>query len=65
MISKSKKSESPACACGKVDLYEKWLKQNEQKEKEEAASPNSQADDQISSSDAAGSVDKKAVPTKK
>jgi hypothetical protein len=65
MVNKSKKSEGPSCACGKVDLYEEWLKQNEQKEKEEAPSPNSQADDQISSSDSAGNGDAKAVPTKK
>jgi len=26
---KNQKNEGPACACGKVDLYAEWLKQND------------------------------------
>jgi len=29
MADTDKKTEGPACACGKADLYEEWLKQNE------------------------------------
>ena len=28
------KNEGPVCACGRVDLYEEWLKQNEKAKKE-------------------------------
>ena len=33
MKKETKKNEGPSCACGKVDLYEEWLK-NENKIKE-------------------------------
>ena len=29
MAKESKKNQVPSCACGKTDLYEEWLKQNE------------------------------------
>jgi len=29
MANKVEKNEGPSCACGKVDLYEEWLRQNE------------------------------------
>lgn len=33
MAEETKKNEGPSCACGKVDLYEEWIK-NENKKKE-------------------------------
>jgi hypothetical protein len=32
-------NEGPACACGRGDLYEEWLKQNDNKEWEEVPDP--------------------------
>ena len=32
MTDKTKKSERPSCACGKTDLYEEWLKKENNKE---------------------------------
>jgi hypothetical protein len=63
MADETKKDEGPSCACGKVDLYDEWLKQNEKKE--EVLIPASHADNQISSSDDAGYRDAKLVQTKK
>jgi hypothetical protein len=57
------KNEGPACACGRGDLYDEWLKQNE--DKEEVSIPVSQADDQISNSGIAGNEDTKPVQIKK
>ncbi len=34
MVKEIKKNKAPTCACGRVDLYDDWLKQNE-KEKDE------------------------------
>ena len=44
MTSEKKKNESIRCACGKVDLYEEWLKQHEKAEISDSASTN-QSDD--------------------
>jgi hypothetical protein len=33
MKNQTKKNDGPSCACGKADLYEEWLK-NENKKKE-------------------------------
>ena len=60
----AKKNESPACACGRGDLYEGFLIQNENKQKE-APAPKGQAGKQLSSSDAATSGNTKPVKTKK
>ncbi len=34
MTNEPESNKGPACACGKVDLYEEWLKQNEKKKDE-------------------------------
>ena len=54
MTGETKKSESPACACGRGDLYDEWLKQNE---KEENTSSSIQADKPVSSSDVFNGVE--------
>ena len=64
MTKKIKINKGPICACGKVDLYEEWLKQNDNK-KEEVLPSVSKSDNQISSSDAAGNGDTTADPSKK
>jgi hypothetical protein len=61
---KKQKNERPTCACGRVDLYKEWLKQNDN-EKEEVLLSVSKPDNQISYSDAAGNGNTKADPTKK
>ena len=50
MTNKAKKNEGPACACGRGDLYDEWLKQNE-KVKEEAPTDTRQVDSDNSSVD--------------
>jgi len=65
MAEETKKNEGPTCACGKVDLYEEWLKQNKDEKKEEVSTPTSPSENQINSSDAAGNGDTKPVQTKK
>jgi hypothetical protein len=64
MADKDKKTEGPACACGKSDLYDEWLKQIEDKKKEVASTPISQVENQMSSADSAGNEDTKPVPAK-
>ena len=54
MADETKKSESPVCACGRVDLYDEWLKQNE---KAENTTTFVKADKPVSSSDALNSVE--------
>ncbi len=51
MANEKQKNKIPTCACGHVDFYEEWLKQNEK------------AKEDISST--AGNGDTKSVPTKK
>jgi hypothetical protein len=66
MADKTKKSEGLSCACGKVDLYEEWIKLNEKKEEEVSDSISSnQADDHASSADDAGKENQKRFQTKK
>jgi hypothetical protein len=43
MGKETKKIEGPTCACGRGDLYDKWLKQYEAGEKEETSTPANQA----------------------
>ena len=62
MANEPENDKGPACACGRVDLYSEWLKQNEGKEK--ISTPTSQTDNQMRSSDAAGKGDVEPVQTK-
>jgi hypothetical protein len=65
MADETKKNEGPTCACGKGDLYEEWLKLNEDKKEEVSDSTNSnQAVDDKSLDDEAGKEDQKPVETK-
>ena len=53
MKNKPIKNEGPTCACGKGDLYEEWLK-NENKIKEASeATPPDQTEDSSHSADSA------------
>lgn len=54
MEKETKKNEGPSCACGKVDLYEEWLKnENKLKEASEATKPK-QTEDSCNSANSAG-----------
>ena len=65
MADKTKKSEGPSCACGKGDLYEEWLK-NENKEKEDSDTITSnQAEDSNNSADSASKEDQKRAQANK
>jgi hypothetical protein len=64
MADTDRKTEGPACACGKADLYEEWLKHNEEGKKEDPSTPTSQIETKLSSTIAAGNADKKRVQTK-
>jgi len=53
----TKKDEGPTCACGKGDLYEEWLKnENNKKEASEAAN-SKQTEDSNNSDDSADKED--------
>ena len=55
MGNKTKKNEGPTCACGKGDLYEDWIKLQENKKEEVSDStPLDPAGDDNSSADDAG-----------
>jgi hypothetical protein len=55
MTKEKPKSEGPACACGKVDLYEEWLKlQESQKEEVSNSTTSNEAEDNNSSANDAG-----------
>ncbi len=57
MAKQNKKVEGPTCACGKTDLYEEWLK-NENKKKEASGKTSSnQTEESSSSSDSAARED--------
>jgi len=58
MANKAKKAEGPTCACGRGDLYEEWLKQNEAWGKEEASTAANRADNN-SAAEIAANKDKK------
>ena len=54
MTDRTKKNEGPSCACGKTDLYEEFLK-NQQKDKEVSNTTTSDKDkDNKNSTDAEG-----------
>ena len=66
MAKKTKKDDGPTCACGKGDLYEEWLKLNENNKDEVSDSTNSsQSDDDNSSDDNVSTEDQKETRTKK
>ena len=53
MTNENKKNQGPTCACGKGDLYEEWLKlQENQKEEVSVSTTSNQADDNSSAVDA-------------
>ena len=54
MKKETKENEGPACACGKGDLYEEWLKNENSKKEASEATPSGQTDDTSKSSDSAG-----------
>ena len=62
MIDTEKKAEGPACACGKADLYEEWVKQNE---KEAVSADTDPADKGTFSSDDTSNQDPKPEQTRK
>jgi len=62
MANENPKNEGPACACGKADLYEEWLKQN--KEDTVSADTNPSVKD-ISASDGASKTDIKPEQIRK
>lgn len=65
MSNEGKKSRSPACACGKGDLYEDWIKLNEDKKEEVTGSTNSsQTDENNDYGNNAGKEDQKPIQTK-
>lgn len=47
MTDKAKKDEGPACACGKADLYEEFLKNQKEKSKDKKTE-NSDSKNQVS-----------------
>ena len=53
MKSKNKHVEGPACACGKVDLYEEWKKLNKDTDEESSDSTvtGDTGDENVSASD--------------
>ena len=63
MSEETKNNEGPACACGRGDLYDEWLKQNEkEKEKVEVPPTTSQAYNN-SSNDSHANPDQKSEQT--
>lgn len=51
MAEKDKKNEGPTCACGKGDLYEEWLKNENAKKEASEAIGSDQAEESTNSSD--------------
>jgi hypothetical protein len=65
MAGEAKKSEGPSCACGKVDLYDEWLKQNANKnETDPELTSTKSTDDHVINSNEAFTVDQTPVQTK-
>jgi len=60
MANENNKNQGPTCACGKGDLYEEWLKlQENQKEEASVLTTSNQAKDNISSANDAGNSTQK------
>ena len=53
MQKETKKNEGPACACGKGDLYEEWLKNENNLKEASEATTSKQSEDSNNSSDSA------------
>ena len=51
MKKETKKNEGPSCACGKGDLYEEWLKTENQKKEASEATSSDQTEDSRNSAD--------------
>jgi len=64
MADTNNKTDGPACACGKADLYEEWLKQNEEGKKEDPSTPTRPFESQLSANGDAGKEDPESVQTK-
>lgn len=67
METKVKPELGPTCACGKVDLYAEWLKQNEAKEKKETfnSTSSNQTGSEKNSDDETGKDNQKQEQSKK
>lgn len=52
-----KKNDGPACACGKGDLYEEWLKNENNKKEASEATNSDQSEGSSNSSDSDGKED--------
>jgi hypothetical protein len=66
MANKKTISEGPACACGKGDLYEDWIKLQENKKEEVSDStPLDSASDDKSPDNEAGKDNQKQSETRK
>jgi hypothetical protein len=59
-----KKKEGPSCACGKVDLYEEWLIQNNESKKDDSSTTTIQSEDQLNSTGTDGKADPTPFPAK-
>lgn len=59
MTDKTKKSESPSCACGKVDLYEEMMKNENNKEEVDESTDACQIGDVNNSADDKNEEDQK------
>lgn len=57
MKEETKKSEGPGCACGKVDLYEEFLKNEENKKKATDTNPSGVNEESSATSDSATDED--------
>ena len=57
MKEETKKNEGPSCACGKGDLYDEWLKNENNKKEASEANPSDQTEDSSTSSDSAAKED--------
>jgi hypothetical protein len=66
MANENNKNQGPTCACGKGDLYEEWLKlQDNQKEEVSDSTTSSHAEDNTVSADDAGKDTQIQEQTKK
>ena len=57
MKKETKKNEGPSCACGKGDLYEEWLKNENNKKEASDTATSKQTEDSNNSDDSADKED--------
>jgi len=57
MKKETKKDEGPTCACGKGDLYEEWLKNENNKKEASDTTPSNHTEDRNHSDDSFGKED--------